>query len=41
MKIDDTIEAIGNYKATHELQIKDELYLNSNFMLALSELPEA
>ncbi len=41
MKINDTIEAIRNYKVTHELQVKDELYLNSNFMLAVSELPEA
>lgn len=41
MKISETIEALRNSRVRQELQIKDELYLNSNFMLALSEIPEA
>ncbi len=41
MKTSGSIEAKGNDKLTHELKVKDEPYINPDFLLALSEFPEA
>jgi len=41
MKTTGSIDVKGNDKLTHELKVKDELYINPDFLLALSEVPEA
>ena len=41
MKTTGSIDVKGNDARTHELKVKDELYINPDFLLALSEFPEA